>query len=179
LADDHGVEHGRQVGRAAAVPRKRDQLVGEAGPAVDLDQQLGQIHLRQPRLDQLPQPPVVRRVGAIDDEVALSELRLGGRVSFVREPMEQLVLFFGERTEALAAVEGLIVLLRERRAGLLPLLIGQEQARGIGVAAAAGHPDAAGAQRGAQFVGGAQLIRATVQPPATGVDDVWPPLIVD
>ena len=36
-----------------------EDLVGEAGPAVDLDQQLGQVDFRQPRLDQLPQPPLL------------------------------------------------------------------------------------------------------------------------
>ena len=59
---------------------------------------------------------------------------------------------------------------------MLPLLVGQQQARRVGVAAAAGHPHAAGPQRGAQLVGGAQLIRATVEPAAAGVDDVRPPL---
>lgn len=66
--------------RAAGEPRGRvgrqlnegEQL--HAGWAVDLDQQLGQVDLGQPRLDQLPQPPLLRSVCTVDDEVTVGEL---------------------------------------------------------------------------------------------------------
>ena len=103
-------------------------MVGETGPAVDLDQQLGQVDLGQPRLDQLPQPPLFRRVGTVDDEVAIGELRLSGRVLLACEPLEQLVLFAGERLESFSTVERLIDRLGERRPGLVPLLVGEQQA---------------------------------------------------
>ncbi len=54
----------------------RNEMVGEARPAVNLDQELGQIDLRQPGFDHLAQPPLVRGLGGIDDEVAIGELCL-------------------------------------------------------------------------------------------------------
>jgi hypothetical protein len=41
LREDRGLEHRRHVRRATAVARQRREMVSEAGPAVDLDQQLG------------------------------------------------------------------------------------------------------------------------------------------
>jgi hypothetical protein len=75
-------------------------VLGEAGPAVDLDQQLGQVDLGQPGLDQLPQAPLLRGVCAVDDEVTVGELSLGVCVLFARESLKQLALFLAERTEA-------------------------------------------------------------------------------
>jgi hypothetical protein len=43
-------------------------VVGEAGPAVDLDQQLGQVDLGKTWLDQLPQPALLRAIWSVDDE---------------------------------------------------------------------------------------------------------------
>ena len=120
------------------------------------------------------------RSAVIEDELAIGELRLSGGVALAREPLEQLVLLAGERVEALGAVEraarppG-----RTSPADLLPLLVGQQQGRRVGVPAAARHPDPAGAQRGAQLVGGAQLISAAIEAAAACVDDVGAPLRVD
>jgi hypothetical protein len=103
-------------------------VVGEAGPAVDLDQQLRQVDLGQPWLDQRPQLPLFRCVGTVNNEVAIGQLRLSGRVLLECEPLEQLVLFACERLESFGTVERLIDRLGERRPGLVPLLVGEEQA---------------------------------------------------
>lgn len=47
-------------------------MLGEPGPRVDLDQQLGQVDLREARFDQLPQPAAVP-VGA---GIVLGQIRL-------------------------------------------------------------------------------------------------------
>ncbi len=87
LRQDHGVEQARHVRRAAPVARQQDEVLGEAGPAVNLDQELGQVDLRQPGLDQLSQPPGVRVLGGVDDQVAVREPSLGGLVAFIFEAL--------------------------------------------------------------------------------------------
>jgi hypothetical protein len=116
---------------------------------VDFDQQLGQVDLRQPGLDQLPQPPFVCLLGRVDRERAIGKVRLGGRVTLAGELLKELGLLAGERLQPLGAVDWLVNRLDELGAGLLPALIGQQQARRVGVPAATRHPHPAGAQRGA------------------------------
>lgn len=92
LREDHGVEQAWHVGRPSPVAAQRHEMVGEARPAVNLDQELGQINHRQPGFDQLAQPPVVRGLGGLDDKVAIGELCLGARVALAVELLEQFGL---------------------------------------------------------------------------------------
>ena len=116
-------------------------MLAEPRPAVDLDQQLGDVDLGQPRLDQLAQPPVVDVADGrgVDDEAAVLEACVGFGVADLGEPLEQLGLLAGERPEPLGAVDGPVDRLRERGASLLPVLVGEQEARGVGVPAAAGY----------------------------------------
>lgn len=87
MGDEDGIEERRHVGRATPVARQRCEAVGETGPAVNLDEQLGQVDLRQARFDQLAQPPLVDHVDGsrVNEEVAVGQLRLGGSVPLARE----------------------------------------------------------------------------------------------
>jgi hypothetical protein len=127
LREDHGVEQAWHVGRPSPVAAQRHEVVGEAGPAINLDQELGQIDLRQPGFDELAQPPLVRGLGGIDDQVAIGELRLGGRVAVAGELLEQFGLLVGEHVEALGAIRGLFDGLGELGPDLLPVAVGQQQ----------------------------------------------------
>jgi hypothetical protein len=128
--------------------RWRREVAGEAGPAVDLDQQLGQVDLGQARLDELAQPPLVDHLGGgVDEEFALQESYFGFGVADPGEALDQLGLLAGERPQALGAVDRLLDRPGEGGAGLLPVLLGKQEARGVGVPAAAGHPNPSGAQR--------------------------------
>ena len=112
---------------AFSVLRSRDEAIGEARPAIDLDQQLGQVELGQPRLDQLAQPPILERLRSIDDQFAVGKLRFGGGVAFPREALKELALLARQRPQPLARVQRLLDGLGKRGARRLPLLGGNEQ----------------------------------------------------
>lgn len=67
------------------VAAQRYEVIGQAGPAVDLDQQLGQIDLGHAGSTSFVQPRFLGRLGGIDDELAIGQLRLRGRVSYTGE----------------------------------------------------------------------------------------------
>jgi hypothetical protein len=70
-----------------------------------------------------------------------------GRNPDLAEALGLLGLLAGERTQSLGAVDGLLDRPSERGRGLLPVLVGKQEARRVGVPAAAGHPNPSGAQR--------------------------------
>ena len=51
------------------VAAQRYEVIGQAGPAVDLDQQLGQIDLGHAGSTSFVQPRFLGRLGGIDDEL--------------------------------------------------------------------------------------------------------------
>ena len=110
-------------------------MIREPGPAVDLDQKLGQVDLRQARLDQLPQPSVVDRIDGriVHEEAVLGELRLAAGVAFTGEPFEQVGLLGGEHAESLGAVDGELDRLGEGVPHSLPLLVGEQEAGRVAV----------------------------------------------
>ena len=180
LRQDRGVQDARQLGAAAGGAARRRQVSGEPGPAVDLDQQLGQPDLGQPLGDELAELPGRVLVGGLfDDEFALVELCAGFRVERGVEPFDELGLLAGELVEAFGGLKRLANPCCELGADRPPLVFWQQVAGGVGVPAAALDPYAAGPERCSQLECGAQLVGATVKPPARDVRDQRPPSPVD
>ena len=104
LRRDRGEEHVRHVGRAAAVPAQQRELAGEAGPAVDLDQQIREIDLRQPLLDVLREHAGLAGRVVLGDELPVDQPGLGLQVTHLVEAGE-LRLLVGELGQALGDLQ--------------------------------------------------------------------------
>lgn len=156
------------------------QMSREVAPAVDLDQEIGQIDHRQ-LVGDLPRELVdvgLARLGtqSLDTEVAVLVDRDVG-VAGLEVLIKPVAVSGGAFTQPLQARLGgrrQLELAHDIGPRSGPVAAGDQEPFGVGIAAAAHDPDLAGAQRATQLAEQAQLPVMAIDP-AAGLPDVGAP----